>query len=70
MSTLKIAAVFADKAEAEKVAKLSQSLMFEASADKTEHLPFAALVLGTSAALMDLKQRTDVGYISSTSAPY
>ena len=61
MSTLKIAAVFADKAEAEKVAKLSQSLMFEASADKTEHLPFAALVLGTSAALMDLKQRTDVG---------
>ena len=35
--------------------------MFEASADKTEHLPFAALVLGTSAALMDLKQRTDVG---------
>ncbi|HBF63398.1 MAG TPA: hypothetical protein DDW59_08175, partial [Gammaproteobacteria bacterium] len=61
MSTLKIAAVFADKAEAEKVAKLSQSLMLEASADTTEHLPFAALVLGTSAALMDLKQRTDVG---------
>ena len=61
MSSLKIAAVFADKAEAEKVAKLSQSLMFEASADTTEHLPFAALVLGTSAVLMDLKQRTDVG---------
>ena len=61
MSTLKIAATFADKAEAEKVANLSQSLMFEASAEKTEHLPFATLVLGTSAALMDLKQRTDVG---------
>lgn len=61
MSTLKIAATFADKAEAEKVANLSQGLMFEASAEKTEHLPFATLVLGTSAALMDLKQRTDVG---------
>ena len=61
MSTLKIAAVFADKAEAEKVAKLSQSLIFEASADTTEHLPFAALVLGTSAVLIDLNQRTDVG---------
>ena len=61
MSTLKIAAVFGDKAEAEKVAKLSQSLMFAASSDTTEHLPFAALVLGTSASLMDLKQRKDVG---------
>lgn len=61
MSTLKIAATFADKAEAEKVANLSQGLMFEASAEKTEHLPFATLVLGTSAVLMDLKQRTDVG---------
>ena len=61
MSTLKIAAVFADKAEAEKVAKLGQSLMFGASADTTEHLPFAALVLGTSASLMDLKQQKDVG---------
>ena len=61
MSTLKIAAVFADIAEAEKVAKLSQSLMFEASSDTTEHLPFAALVLGTSACLMDLKQQKDVG---------
>jgi len=61
MSTLKIAAVFTDKAEAEKMANLSQSLMFEASAETTEHLPFSALVLGTSATLMDLKQRTDVG---------
>ena len=61
MSTLKIAAVFKDKTEAVKVANVSQSLMFEASAETTEHLPFAALVLGTSAALMDLKQRTDVG---------
>ena len=60
MSTLKIAAVFADKAEARKVAKSSQSLVFEASAETTEHLPFAALVLGTSEGLMDLKQRTDV----------
>jgi hypothetical protein len=61
MSTLKIAAVFADKPEARKVAKASQSLMFEASAETTEHLPFAALVLGTSESLMDLKQHTDVG---------
>ena len=61
MSTLKIAAVFTDKAEAEKMANLSQSLIFEASAETTEHLPFSALVLGTSATLMDLKQRTDVG---------
>ena len=61
MSTLKIAAVFTDKAEAEKMANLSQSLMFEASAETTEHLPFSALVLGTSVILMDLKQRTDVG---------
>ena len=61
MPTLKIAAVFADKAEARKVAKSSQSLVFEASAETTEHLPFAALVLGTSEGLMDLKQRTDVG---------
>jgi len=61
MSTLKIAAVFTDKAEAEKMANLSQSLIFEASAETTEHLPFSALVLGTSTTLMDLKQRTDVG---------
>ena len=35
--------------------------MFQAYAEKTEHLPFATLVLGTSAMPMDLKQRTDVG---------
>ena len=61
MSTLKIAAVFADKREAERVANLSQSLRFQASAETTEHLPFSTLVLGTSPILMDLKERTDVG---------
>ena len=61
MSTLKIAAVFAHKTEAERVAKLSQSLIFQASAETTEHLPFTTLVLGTSPILADLKQRTDVG---------
>jgi len=61
LSTLKIAAVFADKKEAERVAILTQSLMFQAPAGVTEHLPFATLVLGTSAILMDLKQLTDVG---------
>lgn len=61
MSTLKIAAVFKHKAEAKKAADASQSLMFEASADATEHLPFAALVLGTSGSLMDLKEQADVG---------
>lgn len=61
MATLKIAAVFADKEEAGKLAKVSQSLVFEASAETTAHLPFAALVLGDSESLMDLKQRTDVG---------
>ena len=61
MSTLKIAAVFADKGEAERVANLSQSLRFQASAETTEHLPFATLVLGTSPILIDLKERTDVG---------
>ena len=35
--------------------------MFQASAETTEHLPFATLVLVTSAILMDLKQQTDVG---------
>ena len=61
MSTLKIAAVFSDEAAAEEVANLSQSLMFEASAKATQHLPFAALVLGTSPRLMDLKKRKDEG---------
>ena len=61
MSTLKIAAVFADKREAERAANLSQSLMFRASAETTEHLPFATLVLGTSPILIGLKERTDVG---------
>ena len=60
MATLKVAAVFTDKVEAGTLAKSSQSLVFEASADTTAHLPFAALVLGTSESLMDLKQRTDV----------
>ena len=60
MSTLKIAAVFADKREAERVANLSQSLMFQASAKTTEHLPFATLVLGTSPVLVDLKQQNGV----------
>ena len=35
--------------------------MFQAYAEKTEHLPFATQVLGTSPILMDLKQQTDVG---------
>ena len=35
--------------------------MFEASAEATQHLPFAALVLGTSPRLMDLKKRKDEG---------
>ena len=61
MSALKIAAVFSDKAVAGKVANLSQSLMFEASAETTQHLPFAALVLGASPSLMDLQKRIDVG---------
>ena len=61
MSTLKIVAVFSDKAAAAEVAKSSQSLMFEASAEATQHLPFAALVLGTSPRLMDLKKRKDEG---------
>ena len=61
MATLKIAAVFADKEEAGKLAKSSQCLVFEACAETTAHLPFGALVLGDSESLMDLKQRTDVG---------
>ena len=61
MSVLKIAAVFTDKAVAAKVADLSQSLMFEASMEDTQHLPFAALVLGASPILIDLKARADVG---------
>ena len=61
MSTLKIAAVFADKKEAERVANLSQSITFQATIEVTEHLPFATLVLGTSVILIDLKQRTDIG---------
>ena len=53
MFVLKIAAVFSDKAVAAEVAGLSQSLMFEAAVDDTQHLPFAALVLGASPNLMD-----------------
>ena len=61
MSVLKIAAVFSDKAVAAEVAGLSQSLMFEAAVDGTQHLPFAALVLGASPNLMDFQARADVG---------
>ncbi|MDA7785455.1 EthD family reductase [Pseudomonadales bacterium] len=61
MSVLKIAAVFSDKAVAAEVAGLSQSLMFEAAVDDTQHLPFAALVLGASPKLMDFQARADVG---------
>ena len=61
MSVLKVAAVFSDKAVAADVADLSQSLMFEAAVDDTQHLPFAALVLGASPNLMDFQARADVG---------
>ena len=61
MSVLKIAAVFSDKTAAAEVAGSSQNLMFEATVDATEHLPFAALVLGASPTLMDLQARADVG---------
>jgi hypothetical protein len=61
MFVLKIAAVFSDKAVAAEVAGLSQSLMFEAAVDDTQHLPFAALVLGASPNLMDFQARADVG---------
>ena len=54
MSTLKIAAVFTDKGEAERVANLRQTLMFQASAETTAHIPFATLVLGISPILIDL----------------
>ena len=61
MFVLKIAAVFSDKAVAAEVAGLSQSLMFEAAVDDTQHLPCAALVLGASPNLMDFQARADVG---------
>ena len=61
MSVLKVAAVFSDKAVAADVADLSQSLMFEAAVADTQHLPFAALVLGASPNLMDFQARADVG---------
>jgi hypothetical protein len=61
MFVLKIAAVFSDKAVAAEVAGLSQSLMFEAAVDDTQHVPFAALVLGASPNLMDFQARADVG---------
>ena len=51
MSVLKMAAVFADKQAAAAAAAASQSLLFEASAAVTQHLPFAALVLGASPSL-------------------
>ena len=62
MSVLKIAAVFSDKAVAAEVADLSQSLMLEAAVDDTQHLPFAALVLGASPSLMDYQARAEVGF--------
>lgn len=62
MSVLKIAAVFSDKAVAAEVAGLSQSLMFEAAVDDTQHLPFAALVLGASPNLIDFQARADIGF--------
>ena len=61
MSTLKLAAVFSDKTLASTMADFSQSLMFEACAETTHHLPFAALVLGTSPKLMDPQRQEGQG---------
>ena len=61
MSILKMAAVFADKQAAAAAAADSQSLLFEASAAVTQHLPFAALVLGASPSLVKLETETTAG---------
>ena len=70
MATLKIAAVFADKEEAGKLAKSSQSLVFEASLKQLHTCPSARLFWATLKASWISSNELMWGYISSTSAPY
>ncbi len=61
MSVLKIAAVFSSRAAAVEQGKGTDSLMLRATSQETQHLPFAAILLGSSAKLMALNTVADVG---------
>jgi hypothetical protein len=60
MSVLKLAAVFANRRDAQ--AKTSEErLTFNATADPTDHLPFASLVLSAAPDLVSLNEQSCVG---------
>jgi hypothetical protein len=61
MSVLKFAAVFSQKTGLPPFDGHGEHRIFTASADATQHLPFATLVLGSSPSLLQLGDEADAG---------
>ncbi len=61
MSPLKLAAVFSVKGLAQDITNSNDSLLFQAVAEQTDHLPFSSLLLGSSPTLLQLDTKTCIG---------
>lgn len=61
MATLKLAAVFAQKQNPQAQTDDGDSLRFTATAEQTNHLPFASMLLGTSSNFMRLSENSCIG---------
>jgi len=61
MSALKLAVFFATKQAPVKNNDTEANLLFTASAEQTDHLPFSSVLLGASPRLMDVTENACVG---------
>ena len=70
MATLKLAAVFAQKQNPHTQIDGGDSLLFTSTAEQTDHLPFASLLLGTSSNFMRFNEDSSIGlYLVSERSP-
>jgi hypothetical protein len=61
MATLKLAAVFAQKQNSQTQTDNGDNRLFTATAEQTNHLPFASLLLGTSSNFMRFNENSCIG---------
>jgi hypothetical protein len=62
MTTLKLAAVFAEKIQYKGAEVLGDTLCFTATSEQTDHLPFASILLGSSDTLIQYQDNASVGF--------
>jgi len=61
MYTLKLAVAFSDLAAADRIAATAEGILFSSTSETTQHLPFAALFVGTTDDLQASLDAGDVG---------